>query len=141
MLLFRVSVNTIMEKSKKLLKKVTVMAMTGVLLLGNIMSENAAYYDNYKLSWKGYSAVGLNVVTETLHASGYSYSSSGSVTDVWLTTDRCYIFNEVTDEKTWTSKHPNGEYAKVSFKVKIGVPSPWGTIGTSGTTRTLSILF
>lgn len=115
--------------------------MAGAMLFGSVMSVSAAYYKDYRNTWKGYSAVGLNVVTETLHASGYSTSTSGSVTDVWLTTDRCYIFNEVADEKTWTSKHPCGEYARGSFKVKIGIPSPWGTIGTSGTTHTLSILF
>lgn len=84
---------------------------------------------------------GGTVVTETLHASGYQTASTGSVTDVWLTTDRCYFLNEVCDEKTWTAKHPFGEYAKGSFKHKVGIPSPWGTIGTSGTTYTLSILF
>lgn len=127
--------------SKKVLKKIAVMAMAGVLLLGSVMSVNAAYYGNVTNTWRGYSLFGINVVTETLHASGYSTSSSGSVTDVWLTTDRCYIFNEVADEKTWTAKCPYGEYAKGSFKVKVGVPSPWGTVGTSGTTYTLTILF
>ena len=117
------------------------MVLAGLLLVGNTVGAKAAYYDDETLTWRGYSAVGLNVVTETLHASGYSTSSSGNVTDVWLTTDRCYICNEISNESTWTAKHPVGEYAKGSFKVKIGVPSPWGTIGTSGTTKTLSILF
>ncbi len=126
---------------KKILTKIATMVLGGAVLLGNVMSVNAAYIADEKVTWKAYSLVGLNVVTETLHASGYSTSLSGDVTEVWLTTDRCYIFNEVADEKTWTAKHPYGEYAKGSFKVKVGVPSPWGTIGTSGTTHTLSILF
>lgn len=127
--------------SKKLLRVVAILMIVGTLLVGSLTSAYAAYYENLTVSMKGYSLVGLNVVTETLHASGYSTDTSGDVTDVWLTTDRCYVLNEVTDEKTWTAAHPVGEYAKGSFKVKIGVPTPWGTVGTSGTTHTLTILF
>lgn len=122
-------------------KKIVSLILAVTMIMASVISVHAKYYSNLTVSWNGYSLVGLNVVKETLHASGYSYSSSGKVTDVWLTTDRCYITNEVTDEMTWTATHPVGEYARGSFKVKIGIPSPWGTIGTSGTTHTLSILF
>lgn len=107
----------------------------------NNLNIYAAYYNNRTKSTNIQNMYGGTVVTETLHASGYQTASTGSVTDVWLTTDRCYFLNEVCDEKTWTAKHPFGEYAKGSFKHKVGIPSPWGTIGTSGTTYTLSILF
>ncbi len=127
--------------NKKLLKVAVLLMLVGTLLIGCLTSVYAGYYGDRKVSMKGYSLAGINVVTVTLHASGYSYDTWGDVTDVWMTVDKCYIFNEVTDEKTWTASHPVGEYAKGSFKAKVGVPSPWGTIGTSGTTHTLSILF
>lgn len=125
---------------KKLFKKAAVLAVVSVLLVGNVIGASA-YYASLSTTWKGYSAAGLNVVTETLHATGDRTSTTGEVYDVWLTTDRCYILNEVFNEITWTAKHPLGEYAKGSFKVKVGIPTPWGTVGTSGTTYTLSILF
>lgn len=126
------------------LGKLFAVALAASLLLTGVSSVKAldwGYFEDRKVSMEGKSLVGLVVVKETLHASGYTYETWGEVTDVWLTTDRCYILNEITDEKTWTAKHPCGEYAKGSFKAKIGVPTPWGTVGTSGSTHTLSILF
>ncbi|WRP06305.1 hypothetical protein U9J35_21025 [Rossellomorea aquimaris] len=115
-------------------------AMVFSFLVGTVSTE-AAFYSNRTTSINGYSLAGILVVKETLHADGYSYSSSGDVTDVWLTTDKCWFPNNIESEKTWKAAHPYGEYAKGSFKNIVGVPSPWGAVGISQSTQYMSILF
>lgn len=101
----------------------------------------AAFYSDVTTSVQGYSVVGILVVQETLHADGYSSSSYGEVTDLWLTTDRCWFPNNVENERTWKAYYPTGQYAKGSFNNVIGVPSPWGAVGLGSSTQYMSILF
>ena len=119
----------------------TILIVLGIFLSVSVSSASATYYSDVQVTAKGYSLAGILVIQETLHADGTSTATTGNVTDVWLTTDRCWFPNNIINEKTWTAYHPNGEYAKGSFKNAIGIPSPWGAIGMSQSTQYLSILF
>lgn len=101
----------------------------------------SAKYLSVATSWKGYNFAGITVIKETLHACGYYGEQGGKVTDKYLTTDKCFFPNQITDEKTWVEKTKSGNTAKGSFKTKVGIPSPWGVIGTSGTTHVLGLFF
>ena len=104
-------------------------------------SVRAEYCSNITKSKVGYSLVGLEVLRQTLHASGYSTATSGCVTAKWWTTDRCYFPNSIQNERTWTEKIPNGEYACGSFGLIVGINSPWGVVSLKQNTYYLKILF
>lgn len=109
-----------------------------VIFSGLIKAE---YCENITKSKLGYNIFGNVVMIETLHASGYSSALTGQVTSKWLTTDRCYFPNNIIEERTWVSSVSNGQYANGSFKVVLGVNSPWGIVNLSQKTYYLSILF
>ncbi|MDT8717161.1 hypothetical protein IAI10_10885 [Clostridium sp. 19966] len=120
----------------------TSLVLTFGIIIGQAVTANAdGFYADQQATVQGYSAVGILVLQETLHADGYSYSNSGRVTDLWLTTDRCIFPNNVENEKTWKASYPTGQYAKGSFNNKIGIPSPWGAVGLGTSTQYMSILF
>ena len=109
-------------------------------VIGITIRTDAAYYDIQKTdSWN--CIWGFEVVRVTLHASGYIESSYGRVTNHWMTVDKCYMPNYIEGEKTWVTEFYNGERAYGSYKLKMGVPSPWGVIGNSGTTHTMYLSF
>ncbi len=130
-----------MRKTTKLISLLTAFALFLGLVFGQAISAKAAFYEDQKVWIEGYCTLNILVLKETLHADGYSTTTSGDVTDLWLTTDVCIFPNNVENERTWTAYHPNGEYAKGSFNNKIGIPSPWGAVGVSTSTEYLSILF
>lgn len=106
-----------------------------------LASPISAQYCSLQKSAMGYSSVGVLVLKETLHATGYSYSQSGYVSSMWLTTDRCWWPNVVSEERTWTAPAYNGEYAYGSFKVSAGINSPWGVVSLFQKTHVLRLYF
>ena len=124
--------------NKRILLGIMAGVCAGVLLTSPVRAE---YCSNITKSIRGYSVVGLEVMKETLHASGYSTALSGNVTAKWWTTDKCYFPNNIINEITWTEKVPNGEYACGSFKLIVGINSPWGIVSLKQNTYTLKILF
>lgn len=130
-----------MKKSNRMLKLCLSLALTVGMVSGIGISAKAAFYANRTSTISGYSLVGILVVQETLHADGYSTVGSGQVTDLYLTTDRCWFPNNIANERTWKAAYPTGEYAKGSFNNVIGIPSPWGAVGLGTTTQVMSILF
>ena len=110
----------------------------GIIFAAPVKAE---YCSNITRSITGYNIFGNLVMKETLHASGYSTALTGQVTAKWLTTDRCYFPNDIQQEITWTEKVSNGEYAWGSFKVVVGINSPWGVVNLSQKTYSMNILF
>jgi hypothetical protein len=77
--------------------------IASLLILGVgvfMASPVSAQYCSLQKSALGYSTVGVLVLKETLHATGYSYSQSGYLSAMWLTTDRCWWPNIVSEERT-----------------------------------------
>lgn len=110
----------------------------GIMLASPVRAE---YCSNITRSVTGYNMFGSLVMKETLHASGYSTALSGDVTAKWLSTDRCYLPNDIQNEVTWTEAIYHGEYAWGSFKVVVGINSPWGVVTLSQKTYSMKILF
>lgn len=118
--------------------------IASLLILGVgvfMASPVSAQYCSLQKSALGYSTVGVLVLKETLHATGYSYSQSGYVSAMWLTTDRCWWPNIVSEERTWKGPAYNGEYAYGSFKVSTGINSPWGVVSLFQKTHVLRLYF
>lgn len=109
----------------------------GILLASPVRAE----YCSLQKSALGYSPTGILVLKETLHATGYSYSQSGQVGALWLTTDKCWWPNIVSEEKTWVGPAYNGEYAYGQFKVSAGINSPWGVVSIFRKTHVLRLYF
>lgn len=124
---------------KKILSLLTALLVFGSVLATSVPTS-AVYYSDRTTTINGYSLLDIKVLSVTLHASGYSNASSGDVTDVWMTS-WCIFPNNIENEKTWTAKHPYGEYAKGSFKNVVGIPSPWGALGFGSNTQYMSMLF
>jgi len=125
------------------MKKRITKILVGALLLVTLFpgqGVQAAYMSDRQAGMNGYSLVGINVFNFTLHASGYSYTNSGSVTAKW-TTSWSIFPNNIQNETTWTEAFPRGMYAYGSFKNVIGVPSPWGAVGIGHNTQYLKITF
>lgn len=120
------------------------LVLTTLLILGVgvfLASPVSAGYCSLQKSALGYSTAGVLVLKETLHATGYSYSQSGYVSSMWLTTDRCWWPNVVSGETTWKGPAYNGEYAYGSFKVSTGINSPWGVVSLFQKTHVLRLYF
>lgn len=80
---------------------------------------------------EGYSLVGLNVLNVTFHASGYSYSYSGSVSNMYFT-DWAWFPNTISNRSTWKSSIPYGQRANGTVQMGVGVNSPWGAVNLWG---------
>lgn len=127
-----------MKKNKKL----KLSLITSVLIFGLFLSSFAvsASFVTRKQVLNGYSLIGLHVVNIEFNAQGYSYATTGFVTDMWFTY-WAWFPNTISNDKTWKAYHPSGEYAKGSVDLGAGFNSPWGVIGVSTGRKYFSILF
>lgn len=104
-----------------------------VMLLSFVLFNGTAKagYKEKSITRTWNSAVGIKVVSVTFNASGYSYSKSGSVSNMYFN-DWAIFPNTLSDRKTWTSSIPYGKRANGSILVGVGINSPWGAVNLWG---------
>ncbi|MER0123616.1 hypothetical protein ABPH35_00045 [Streptococcus sp. ZJ93] len=105
--------------------KVVLVALSFLTLL--FTSTVSAGFVTYSQPLDGYSLVGLHVLNVTFHASGYSNSDSGSVTNMYFT-DWTIFPNTISNRSTWKSSLPYGQRANGSVIIGAGINSPWGAV-------------
>lgn len=110
--------------------KITLVMLTGMIILLFTGKVNAGYISQ-STGTNGYSLVGLNVLNVTFHASGYSYTNSGSVSNMYFT-DWAWWPNTISNRSTWKSHIPYGQRANGSVLIGVGVNSPWGAVNLWG---------
>ena len=113
----------------KIMKKIVAVVFT--ILLLTFSSQVYAGYVSKSSYLEGYSLVGLNVLNVTFHASGYSYSYSGSVSNMYFT-DWAWFPNTISNRSTWKSSIPYGQRANGTVQIGVGVNSPWGAVNLWG---------
>lgn len=114
------------------MKKIFSLALVLMLLsLTFLNSDVEARYLEKSTTRTWHSLIGLKVVSVTFNASGYSYSKSGSVSDMYFT-DWAIFPNTLSDRKTWSSEIPYGRRANGTILVGVGINSPWGGVNLSG---------
>lgn len=127
-----------MQSKLRKYKKYMLILMAVATLVG-IPTANAGYVSDSR-AINGYSLVGLHVLNVTFHASGYSYSRSGSVSNMYFT-DWAWFPNTVSSRSTWKSSIPYGEKANGTVYIGVGLNSPWGVANLWGGQHYFSINF
>ena len=110
--------------------KITLVMLTGMIILLFTGKVNAGYISQ-STGTNGYSLVGLNVLNVTFHASGYSYTYSGSVSNMYFT-DWAWWPNTISNRSTWKSYIPCGRGANGSILIGVRVNSPCGAVNLLG---------
>ncbi|MGT2799711.1 hypothetical protein [Streptococcus marmotae] len=108
-------------------KRIKVVLLVLSFLTMFIGSRVSAGFETHYQTLDGHSLVGLHVLNVTFHASGYSNSNSGSVTNMYFT-DWTIFPNTISNRSTWKSSIPYGERANGSVIIGAGVNSPWGAV-------------
>lgn len=116
---------------KKFILLVAVFAMlTCSTAFGAVVTKS----DHYS----AYNSFDMTVASLSFYANGDTMV--GKIYDTWYT-QSTFPLNNFENISTNIIKYPGYEKARCSFDHKVGLPTPWGTIGYTFTRANLEVIF
>lgn len=119
-------------------KSIVTMFLITILVASNLVTSNAKITKKTD-DYSAYSAIGLRVCYVKLTAEGDT--KKHTISNYYKSSEKTAPLNSVERQKKWKSNY--GKYKKANFSAdhKVGIPTPWGTIGYTHNTIYLSVMF
>ena len=122
----------------KLRRSVVAFTLLTMLVVSNIVVASAKVTTK-KDDYSAYSAAGIRVCYVQLTAEGNT--SKHTISNYYKSAESTAFLNSVENQTKWKSNY--GKYKKANFSAdhKVGVPTPWGSIGYTYKSIYLSVKF
>lgn len=127
---------------KKILALITCITMAvGIGFAFTPTADVGAYgYVNRSANQTWYANGGWVSGWFTLHGTGYSYPSSGSVTSRWIDSGSA-VGHWISGKSTWTAQTPRGVHLYGTATNNYGVNTAWVNLNITADTQTIGIQF